>query len=382
MLSVGLSPAYAQPNGPELQRGINLSNWLGNAERQMVDDRDMDQIARVGFDHIRLPVNPETMGFKLDGTSLSSIDFTRIDAAIHMAMQHKLAVIIDIHPSRAFKDTIEENDIAARQFVEFWSALAAHYDEKHYPPGSVAFELINEPHYYHGKIAYADLVKKLIAGIRTTSPNRLIIVGAPYGSSIDGLLAIQPVSDPLVIYDFHFYEPYIFTHQGVQRGFENKTTRFFHDVPYPSASVDRTIDFYAPDASDPAQAAQDLRDYVNQGWNSNRIDDRLHLAQQWALLNKVRVICGEFGVMHNHVDPKSRYGWIYDVRQSLESDAIGWDLWDYADLMGIVTLHGETTQPDPVDGAVKLVDPVKGWRGFEPQALNALGLNIDAIDKF
>ena len=44
--------------------------------------------------------------------------------------------------------------------------------------------------------------------------------------------------------------------------------RYFHDVPYPSDLVNHDAGFYAPQASDPLQAADELKAYVNAQWNA------------------------------------------------------------------------------------------------------------------
>ncbi len=371
LLFCGSFSAFAQAKGPALHRGLNLSNWLANAERQPMTERDFAQIAGAGFDHIRLPVNPELLGFHLDQKP-GSLDLKAVDAALAMAVKYHLAVILDIHPSGTFMDKLEKNASAEENFIGLWDVLARHYDEKNYPPSQLSFELLNEPHYYPAEKHYAEFMQNLMNAIRQSSPQRLIVIGAPHGSSLDGLLSMQPLLDPNIIYDFHFYEPYMVTHQGIHRGFEKKMLRYFHDVPYPASKVDHEADFYAADAPSQGQAEKELRDYVQDGWSSEVVAGRIVLASHWATEHHMRVMCGEFGALRNHIDAPSRYRWIADTRKALDANGIGWDLWDYADLMGIVQLQGDVSTPDPVDGSIRLNDVTKGSRVFEPEALQAL----------
>ncbi len=358
---------------PALQRGINVAGWLANAMRQPLYARDFAQLKKAGFDHVRLPVNPEAFGFLLDASSQGVADagFAPVDKAIVLAVDNGLAVVLDMHPRHGFMETLENMPQAEQRFVALWSALARRY--AHYPPHILAFGLLNEPQYYHAETRYNALVQSLVTAIRQEDSHRLIIIAAPHGSSLEGLSFVTPVQDAAVMYDFHFYEPYMITHQGVHQGFAKKMLRYFHDVPYPAGQVTKDITFYAEDAPDMAKARRELVEYTQAGWNAERIAARIKLAKEWADNHRVKVICGEFGVLRTHGDPQSRYRWIADVRVALERQHIGWELWDYTDLFGITRLVGET-RIDPVDKSVRLSNPEEGNRVLEPEALAALGL--------
>ncbi|MDP9128317.1 MAG: hypothetical protein M3N08_08680, partial [Pseudomonadota bacterium] len=60
----------------------------------------------------------------------------------------------------------------------------------------------------------------------------------------------------------------------------------------------------------------------------------------WRDHYSAKVACFEFGVDRDHVDDKSRYNWIRDVRGELESVNIPWALWEYRGPFGIVDMKG------------------------------------------
>lgn len=374
LLLTPLFPAQAGEYSFSVQKGINLSNWLANAARQTMNERDFNSIATAGFDHIRLPIDPERMGFKLD-QPIPALNFKDVDQALALAQKYRLKVILDLHPSRTFMDALETTPTSEDNFILLWDHLARHYSEEKYPPSQLAFEVINEPHYYKNENHYRNFAQKLVESIRQSSPQRTLIISAPQGSSLKGLEILSPLQGDNLIYDFHFYEPYMITHQGIHRGFEKKMLRYFHDVPYPAALATGGISLYADKAPDQDKATQELKDYIAEGWDAAVISSQLARAKAWAEKNHVRVICGEFGVLRNHIDAASRYRWINDVRQALDNYQIGWDLWDYADLMGIVELKGEVSAPDPIDGSIHLLNAQKGIRQFESAALKALKLH-------
>lgn len=363
------------PNEFQARRGLNFSSWLANAPRQPLYERDFRQVKQAGFDHIRLPFNPEQFGYRLEQerkNPADAVDFSALDRAIDLAATHELAVILDVHPRSAFMKTLEDSAWAETQFIELWSALAQRY--KKVPAQKIAFALLNEPQYYTAGERYHQFMRRLIAAIRAVAPAHTIIVSAPRGSSIKGVTAMQPFDDPNIIYDFHFYEPYIVTHQGIHMGFPEKMLRFFRKVPYPSDRVERDANYHAPMATIPEQAQSELKEYTDAGWNDEKIAGRIKVAADWAAQHQARLICGEFGALRNHIDPASRYRWIAGVRRALESHGIGWSLWDYADLAGIAKPVGKTST-DPVDGSIRLVNPAQGHRMIEPEALAALGLH-------
>ncbi len=374
-LLVGL-PAWGQtaPAIPALHRGVNLSSWMANAPRQPVFARDFDQIKRAGFDHVRLPFNPEYYGFHLseDGNDKFQVDFTALDRALAMADQYNVPVILDMHPEHGFVDTLERHAWAEKQFVALWQVIAERYKTR--SSANLVFEILNEPQYYKSEDVWNKLAARSVAAIRAISPDRVIIIGSPHGSDIDGLNALQTTDDPRVIYAFHFYEPYLVTHQGIHMGFDNKAIRYFRNMPYPSDLATEGAATYAPDAPNFHMASAELAEYRHAPWNADHIKSRIDVAQAWANAHHVRVICGEFGVLRNHIDPASRYGWIHDTRSAMDADDIGWEVWDYADIFGITMPVGNSTT-DPVDGSVRLDDPEKGSHKFEALALSALGLH-------
>jgi len=359
---------------PELHRGLNLSSWLANAPRQPVFARDFAQIKRVGFDHVRLPFNPEYVGFALTPHSNTTppIDFISLDRAIAMAEQYDLPVVLDLHPGGPFMETLEHHVWAENSFVNLWTIIAERY--KDHDSSHLIFELLNEPQYYRSEALWNKLAARTVNAIHAISPDRVLIVGAPHGSEIDALAFLQPINDPRVIYAFHFYEPYLVTHQGIHMGFEKKMIRSFRNMPYPSSRATESALLYAPTAPDPREAQAELQDYKTAPWDAAHIKARIDIARDWADLHHVHLVCGEFGVLRNHIDQESRYSWIKDARSAMDADGIGWEIWDYSDLFGIAP-PTHPSAPDPVDGSVRLSDPDHGSRAFEPEALAALGLS-------
>jgi endoglucanase len=376
LLAAAVSLSAAADNAvtsaaPALQRGVNLSNWFTNSQSQTLVSRDFEQMKSAGFDHVRLPVNPELVGFSLSEAAEGRVlfDFSNVDGAVNMARDAGLTTILDIHPTEGFLTLIEQDPRAGASLVALWSSIADHY--RGYPPGSIAFEILNEPHYAADPTKYGTMIADIVAAIRKITPDHIIIVDLPKGGGIDNLNGFTALADDKVRYAFHFYEPYVFTHQGLRAASSHgMSLRYFRNLPYPSSTVQPRVN-YAPAAADVLDARKTLMDYVSPGWNAARLAARIKLAADWATANHTHVICTEFGVVKNWVSPAARYQWLTDARKALEAAGIGWTVWDYTDTFGITRLNGETVV-EPIDGSIHLADPTQGTRDIEPEAAKAL----------
>jgi endoglucanase len=365
-------PAKADDPAPNLKHGINLTSWFTDFQRQPLTAHDFDQIKAAGFDHIRIPINPESLGFSISEASTGRVlfDFAGLDAAIDNARNRGLSVILDIQPGDGFLSEMEQDPRTEPAMIALWHRIADHYST--YSTGTMVYELLDNPR-YNSATAYHNLVSDIVSALHDVALKNTIIVDVPKQASVDGFTGFTPLATGTIWYAFHFYEPYLFTHQGLKMASSfGRSLRYVRNLPYPSAQANAGTN-YAPTAPDPIEAKTALVDYVTENWNAAQIGARLKLASDWATANKANVICTEFGVVRKNVPPQARYLWIVDTRNMLEADRINWTLSDYADLFGIVSLTGDTATDS--DGGVRLADPTQGSRDIEPDAIKALFAN-------
>ena len=245
----------------------------------------------------------------------------KLDMAIELALSQDLNIVIDIHPSPKFKDLLQSSPLMRNSLNAFWKALATHLSQ--YDPRHVALEMLNEP-MIDDPAQWQKIVNQLHSTIRAAAPKHTIIITGGEWSDIDALVALTPVADSNILYTFHFYSPHLFTHQGAQWG--NDTWKKVSFIPYPPTMLKMRplID----DTSDPEVRAE-LRRYLNEGWNRQKITQRISIAAEWAQKNGVQLWCGEFGVYKKHATPEDRAQYIEDTRTALEAYDIGWCMWDY-----------------------------------------------------
>ncbi|CAN5754357.1 cellulase family glycosylhydrolase [soil metagenome] len=357
MLAAGPSLAAVTVRAePALARGVNLTHWFEYERGQSVTPREMNDLRTAGFDHVRIPVDPAVFGWTPQRDA--AVTFLKpLRAAIDAALQADLAVVVDMHPTGETKQLIEDEFARETALIGLWTTIAAALADT--PHDRVALELLNEPQYYGmASTRWPGFQKRLLAAVRPAMPRHLVLLTGARGSSAEGLAMLDPVADPRVAYTFHFYLPYLFTHQGADWMDTRWTTAGLHsDVRYPaSAQRGRTPVLSQPHPS----AAREMASYLGDDWRAERIAQAMQHALAWAGKHGKRVLCNEFGVIRAGVQPASRYRWIADVRSVLDANGIGWTVWDYTDIFGI-TAQSASLQS-------------QGARTVDAEALQALGL--------
>ena len=329
-----------------LHRGINASMWFAQAPdysaarlRGYTTPEDIALMHAMGFDHVRLSVDGDELVRDALPSGLNAPFVEELDAALNMMLKDGLRVIVDVHPSDDFKRQLRSDDDAITRFIALWSALAGHYAKT--DPEQVFFEVLNEPEFEDAQ-QWNAVQRRAIAAIRQAAPRHTIIATAEHYSGLTDLLALEPVADPNVIYTFHDYEPFPFTHQGAT--WTTAAVRPLRRVPYPS-SPENIATSVGQEQSLVDQHWIDT--YGLNRWDAARIRAELSFAGKWAALHHVPVYCGEFGVHQPYADPAMRAAWLRDTRTALEEQGIGWAVWDYQGSFAVVTKRDGKAAPIP-----------------------------------
>ena len=362
-------PAAAQDRGADmrtafarvqhLKHGINASEWFAQHASdysaaftgRYTDEADIALMAKLGFDNVRLSIDPVPLEQSMNHWGSSNGDFlARLDRAVDAMLANGLAVQIDIHPEEPYKQAVKNDNEGVERFVMLWRRLAAHYSNR--DPEKVFFEVMNEPE-VHDPYRWAGIQAAAAEAIREVASKHTIIATGPNWSDIIDLLAQHPLPDGNIIYNFHFYEPNQFTHQGAS--WSNPYLIYTHGIAYPAdeSSMNEVLK-QVPDFADRFA----LERYWLDHWDAHRIRLEIDAAAAWGKTYNVPLICNEFGAYRRVTDPASRMNWIHDVRTALEADSIGWTMWDYRGGFGVV--WKEDGQPTKVDDKVVEALGLKG----------------------
>jgi len=339
-----------------LARSTNLTRWSPLAPEPWrggdLSDADLGLIRSLGFTAVRLfvPLGPLFRPAAPD--SLSPAMLASVDGMLDRLLAQGLGVIVVPHPSAAER-RFETDSAYAEAFVRFWTALARHLSRR--DPERVFLEVVNEPVFTGRASNWPPIQQRLLAAMRREAPRHTLIAAGTGWSSISGLLRLPPVADRNVVYTFHFYEPFEFTHQGERWAGPPGALR---GVPYPadSAACARSAE-----AQRDSTAAHAVRRYCAQAWDPSLIIRKVARAAAWGRQHAVPVFLGEFGASRTAAPPADRAAWIRDVRVAAERLGVPWGVWGFDDGFGLGARRG----PD----GVMVVDM---------SVVRALGLRADS----
>jgi aryl-phospho-beta-D-glucosidase BglC (GH1 family) len=264
-----------------------------------------------------------------DADLLNDEHLAEVDTALDRLLAAGLAVVVDIHSTASIEDDspifsvrLENGSEFLPTFAQFWENFARHLSTR--DPDQVFLELLNEPVFEDHPEDWPPILVQLAAAARQGAPEHTLLVGGVWWSNIDGLLQLDPLPDQNVIYYFHFYEPFPFTHQGADWAGPEVLT--LHDVPYPSSSqaVQNALSLTGS-----YRDRQTITEYGDETWNYDKIHERIQQAADWAQKYNTRLLCDEFGAYGETIPSAQRAIWVKDVRLALESFGVGWAMWEY-----------------------------------------------------
>ncbi len=343
------SSASNLPPGPErlarLRKGINLSNWFAQGKsgdlehvKTFITEADIRKIKSMGFTHVRLPIDPT---YFLDENNPGGINpdyLTQLDRAIATIVANDLAVIVDLHhPGDGFRQKLAHDDSFVVAIENFWRSLAKHYAS--YDPNLLFFEVLNEPAFTYmfadrqtAVKRWASVQERLVKAIRQSAPQHtLIVTDADFGN-IEHLRQMPLLADKNVIYNIHFYEPMVFTHQ---RADWIERFKDLQDIPYPFSS--QACQSNLPQLKAESRGA--IAWYCKENWGKAQLEKEIAQLAVWQKEHNAKLVVTEFGVYK--LTPASyRLNWIGDVRSLFEKYDIGWTMWEYSGGFGL-TKEGE-----------------------------------------
>jgi len=301
-----------------LDNGVSVS-WLEQSwtkdvlTENRLKDSDFALLKKLGFKSIRLPVAFEY--FESEHIPDEQI-FTLIDKIIERCNLYGFKLIIDYHNGN-FNDINYLNETS--RIIDLWKKLTKRYI--HINHDHLFFELYNEPPHINPQ-TWKDAAYNIATAIRKIDTARTLIIGASNYNSIYELSRFVRLADENIIYTFHFYEPFLFTHQGGEWiGNQESTT----GVPFPYDAG--KFPALNPKAKN-TDGEKNYNQYPRDG-NEQSVKDKLQIVKNWANKYDVPIICGEYGVYNKYADPDSRCRYIKAVRQALKTLNIPGLLWDY-----------------------------------------------------
>jgi endoglucanase len=391
-------PGRARAAEPiSLGRGVNTWPWFSLTReypaprtdygwpafqegRAVPRPHDLVRLRMSGLDFIRIPVDPGPFLSFDGGRHLALLD--SLSAAVSGALSAGLSVVVDLHPNVATHYWTPACMIggpdapgfaAYRDLVGDLATRLAETDLDR-----VALEPVNEPPQPCGSPAWVAVQKTLLDTARAACPDLTLVATGACGSSITGLEALDPrpiLALGRVIFTFHFYEPFLFSHQGAP-WMQEPVYRSLNGVPWPAAagSLGQTLaavrrrmalDTVTPEAEKQSayrETERVLAVYFDAEPDIRFIASHFDPVLAWAARHGVptrHILLGEFGALRTDAryvaaGAADRARYVSDVRTTAEACGFPWGFWNLFDGMGLM------------DDATHV---------FDPAIMRALGLS-------
>ena len=132
VIAVGQNNSAAWKRWQHLQHGVAASGWFsesGNYSiqqlRAFTTPADIEHIQKLGFDHIRIPVDP--IIFQCDGDWNACERIRFLDQVNQKALTVNLYVILGFHPNPQCTHQLITSGPASEKYLRLWSQIADHY---------------------------------------------------------------------------------------------------------------------------------------------------------------------------------------------------------------------------------------------------------------
>lgn len=317
-----------------LNRGYNVTNWLeqDRFDGFTYDEQFVTQLAAAGFESLRLPIDLDLYVEERSGSGdemtleLHEDLFTILDSFAEWTEAAGLSLTIDYHQYDHSFDIADPDGVA--EMVELWSRVAEHFADN--PREDLYYELLNEPELSAvddnppTATEWTELAEAMITAIRVHDATRTLIFGDVEWYGIGALIDREPLRDPNVIYAFHFYDPFLFTHQGASWTALGSA----HDIPYPYAP-ERWSEYSAELGLSRISDSwvQSLIDGYYQDGHRSALRNRLIQAKRWAVENDVPIVCNEFGAYDATSTLEDRQRYYSDLVGLFAELEIPWQHW-------------------------------------------------------
>ena len=315
-----------------LGKGANVCQWFrfirqDSTERlgNYITESEAKMMREMGLTHVRLCLQPKVIMDQTTG-AIREDKAGFVEAAIERFHRAGLLVVVDLHN----EDRASELDPAWQDaFVHFWGDFAARL--KRFDPDLTVLEIINEPVFARREAEWNSFNARLASAIRQRAPEHTIMTSGANWGGIDGLRKLTLLNDSNVVYSFHCYDPFPFTHQGA--GWAGPDVKPLRGVPYPSSP--EVVAPLLPNLAQEPGSSKMLEKYGKEAWNKAKLSARFKQGIDWGARNKVPLYCGEFGVFPAFAKAGDRANWFRDFGEVLAENQIGWAVWGWDEGFGL-----------------------------------------------
>ena len=320
--------AKAEAMNKLLGRGVNLGNALEapyeGAWGITLKEEYFQLIKDAGLNSVRLPVRWSGHASTEPPYTIDPKFLERIDWAINSCLSRNLPIIVNMHH---YTELYTDPNAHKERFMALWKQIAEHYKDY---PGTLLFEIYNEPDDALTPDMWNEWLKEALAVIRKTNPSRTIVIGSANDSWITYLKLLElPENDRNIIVTVHHYFPHEFTHQGAPWMIKEKILKSIEEMKFIGQEV-------------PAGATGfdgDSNTWLGTKWTGTDAEkkamtDIFDVGAAWGKEHNRPINLGEFG-SYRKADMESRVRWTRFVADTAAERGMSLHYWDFCAEFGL-----------------------------------------------
>ena len=312
------------------QKGVDLGGWFSQCDHTkerydtFITEADFAVIKNWGADHVRLPVDYELLEDKAGAPREEG--YARLERVVGWCRQNGLNMVLDLHKTAGFSfDPGEqeagffENEKYQERFCALWERIARRFGKD---ADMLSFELLNEVTEKAYGPVWNRIASACIRRIRAVAPTVNILVGGYWHNSAAAVRDIDVPLDEHIVFNFHCYEPHIFTHQGaywmptMDPSFRISVNACFAEMAEKTKAMlgGALVDFdkYPPEAT------------LSPAFFEDFFAEAVRVAES----RNVPLYCGEYGVI-DKASPEDALVWYRAIHAAFEKYGIGRAAWSY-----------------------------------------------------
>ncbi len=322
------------------RRGMGIGGWLTNYKRfsvlppewrmpitigdmehfeSYITEEDVRRIVSFGLDHIRLGFDQIVLE-ESPGVFREPV-LKLLDRFIDRCAAHRMNLVLNLHKALGnYCDVAEDlslmDDAGLRsRFIAFWLALERRWHDH----SDLVFELLNEVRDVPAE-QWNSLARETIAAIRRQNPTRKIIIGGTCWNHCSTLPQLELFDDPNVIYTFHCYDPFEFTHQ---RGVLQAQMLYYNRAMKWPGEIGPYREYHQLVHKNPN--AYPEFEYMDKAFLRRTLEPAFAFLKNHP--DKI-LWCGEFGTIR-HCRIEYRENWMADMISLLREHGIPYCVWNY-----------------------------------------------------
>lgn len=313
------------------QKGVNLGGWFSQCDHteehyeNFIVEEDIHQISTWDVDHVRVPIDYNLVENK-DGTYREE-GFARIQTVIEWCGKYHLNMVLDLHKTAGYSFDPDEMETGFFQKEEYqnrfyclWEEFAKRFGDYQ---DRLAFELLNEVVEQECCEKWNQIADICIRRIRQICPSISILVGGYWNNCVAAVKDLEMPQDENIIYNFHCYEPLVFTHQGAG-WVKGMTPEFRFSFDHTIAELKKTTEEKLPEQVGLIPKSVNPERILDEEFFKAIFAEAVKVAEE----RNVSLYCGEYGVI-DRAEPMEAVKWYKAINKAFTDFGIGRAAWSY-----------------------------------------------------